>query len=93
MNSFAVDVFTNLNIPPGPHPSELLPHIQKPLLIIWGETDPWTPITGAKIYQDLAKISESVEFISIPNTGHCPHDERPEQVNPIILNWLNQHSF
>ncbi|VXD18375.1 Hydrolase, alpha/beta fold family domain protein [Planktothrix serta PCC 8927] len=90
----AQQVFASiLTAPPGPHPSELLPHIQKPLLIIWGETDPWTPITGAKIYQDLADLSESVEFISIPNTGHCPHDERPEQVNPIILNWLNQHSF
>jgi pimeloyl-ACP methyl ester carboxylesterase len=87
----AQQVFASiLTAPPGPQPSELLPQIQQPLLIIWGETDPWTPITGAKIYQDLAKINPSVEFISIPDTGHCPHDERPEQVNSIILNWLNQ---
>lgn len=79
-----------LTAPPGPQPSELLPQIQQPLFIIWGETDPWTPITGAKIYQDLAKINPLVEFISIPDTGHCPHDERPEQVNSMILNWLNQ---
>lgn len=82
-----------LTAPPGPQPSELLPQIQQPLLIIWGETDPWTPITGAKIYQDLAKINPSVEFISIPDTGHCPHDERPEQVNSMILNWLNKLSL
>lgn len=87
----AQQVFASiLTAPPGPHPSELLPQIQHPLLIIWGETDPWTPITGAKIYQDLAEINPSVQFISLPNTGHCPHDERPEQVNTIILNWLNQ---
>jgi Predicted hydrolases or acyltransferases (alpha/beta hydrolase superfamily) len=90
----AQQVFASiLTAPPGPQPSELLPQIQQPLLIIWGETDPWTPITGAKIYQDLAKINPSVEFISIPDTGHCPHDERPEQVNYIILNWLNQLSL
>ncbi|OIP71712.1 MAG: alpha/beta hydrolase [Oscillatoriales cyanobacterium CG2_30_40_61] len=90
----AQQVFASiLTAPPGPQPSELLPQIQQPLLIIWGETDPWTPITGAKIYQDLAEINPSVEFISIPDTGHCPHDERPEQVNSIILNWLNQLSI
>ncbi len=89
----AQQVFASiLTAPPGPHPSELLPHIQQPLLVIWGESDPWTPIKGAKIYQDLADLGESVEFISVPNTGHCPHDERPDIVNPIILDWLNKHS-
>ena len=77
-----------LTAPPGPHPSELLPKVKVPLLIIWGENDPWTPISGAKIYQDLAEERESVQFISIPNTGHCPHDEHPDQVNQQILSWL-----
>jgi pimeloyl-ACP methyl ester carboxylesterase len=27
--------------------------------------------------------------MAIPDTGHCPHDERPEIVNAAILNWLN----
>lgn len=89
----AQQVFASiLTAPPGPHPSELLPDIKQPLLVIWGESDPWTPIKGAKIYQDLADLGESVEFISVPNTGHCPHDERPDIVNPIILDWLNKHS-
>jgi pimeloyl-ACP methyl ester carboxylesterase len=26
--------------------------------------------------------------VSIPNAGHCPHDEYPEVVNPAILEWL-----
>lgn len=79
-----------LTAPPGPHPSELLPKVKAPLLVLWGEDDPWTPITGAKIYQDLAEKGESVQFVSIPNTGHCPHDERPTVVNSLILNWLAQ---
>ncbi|MEM6435571.1 MAG: alpha/beta fold hydrolase [Cyanobacteria bacterium P01_D01_bin.115] len=80
-----------LSAPAGPRPSELLPHIKQPLLVLWGENDPWTPIAGASIYEELSKtadIDPPVTFHSIPDTGHCPHDERPEIVNPLIKNWL-----
>jgi pimeloyl-ACP methyl ester carboxylesterase len=92
----AQQVFASiLSAPPGPRPAELLLLIQQPLLVLWGEADPWTPIAGAKLYQDLADQSANtsppaVTFIPIPNTGHCPHDERPEQVNGLILDWLTQ---
>jgi pimeloyl-ACP methyl ester carboxylesterase len=90
----AQQVFASiLTAPAGPRPSELLPKVNHPLLVLWGEDDPWTPITGAKLYQDAAEASQDLEFMSIPNTGHCPHDERPEIVNGAILNWLNQHQF
>ncbi|MDY7023750.1 MAG: alpha/beta fold hydrolase [Cyanobacteriota bacterium] len=82
-----------LTAPAGPQPTQLLPKIKKPLLVIWGEDDPWTPIKGAKIYQDLATAGESVQFVSVPKTGHCPHDERPEIVNPQILEWLQTVEF
>ncbi|BAU10284.1 alpha/beta hydrolase fold-containing protein [Leptolyngbya sp. NIES-3755] len=86
----AQQVFASvLMAPPGPRPTELLPQIQVPLLVIWGEADPWTPIAGSKIYQSLVE-SQPVEFTSIPNTGHCPHDERPEIVNPLIVQWLDR---
>ncbi|NJL39828.1 MAG: alpha/beta fold hydrolase, partial [Leptolyngbyaceae cyanobacterium SM1_4_3] len=82
-----------LTAPPGPSPSELLPSVKAPLLVLWGEADPWTPIKGAKIYQDLAEqaieTGHSVQFASIPNAGHCPHDECPEKVNQLMLDWLN----
>ena len=82
-----------LTAPPGPRPSDLLPHLTQPLLVLWGEKDPWTPITAAGIYQELAEDSSrdtnrSVTFESIPDTGHCPHDERPEIVNQRILEWM-----
>ncbi|GAP96713.1 alpha/beta fold hydrolase [Leptolyngbya sp. NIES-2104] len=86
----AQQVFASvLMAPPGPRPTELLPQIQVPLLVIWGEADPWTPIAGSKIYQSLVE-SQPVEFVSIPNTGHCPHDERPEVVNNLIVQWLDR---
>lgn len=80
-----------LKAPAGPHPSELLPKVvdlKQPLLVIWGADDPWTPMAGAKIYQDLAATGQQVKFASLPNTGHCPHDERPAEVNRLILDWL-----
>lgn len=77
-----------LTAPPGPRPEDLLPHVTQPLLILWGEADPWTPITGAKLYRELAAERSDVGFIPIPDTGHCPHDERPERVNQEILRWL-----
>jgi len=77
-----------LTADPGPTIDELLPQIEQPMLVLWGEADPWTPVQGAKVFQDRAALPGN-EFISIPNTGHCPHDERPEIVNPLVLNWLS----
>lgn len=79
-----------LSAPPGPKPAELLPAIDCPLLILWGEADPWTPIAGATLFRNLADQSDRAEFVAIPKTGHCPHDERPETVNQAILTWLGQ---
>ncbi|MEO0770820.1 MAG: alpha/beta fold hydrolase [Cyanobacteria bacterium J06649_4] len=79
-----------LTAPPGPRPSELLPKVTQPLLVLWGEKDPWTPIKAADIYQELAKKPDAlVTFQAIADTGHCPHDERPEIVYALIVDWLN----
>jgi pimeloyl-ACP methyl ester carboxylesterase len=90
----AQQVFASvLTAPPGKSPNELLENLQHPLLILWGEDDPWTPIKGAKIYQDLAVSDANVEFYPIPQAGHCPHDEKPEIVNQLILNWLRNSAL
>jgi len=87
----AQQVFASvLTAPPGDSPGELLPQIHCPLLTLWGEEDPWTPIAGAKIYQDHANARENATFQAIPQAGHCPHDEKPAIVNALILDWLNK---
>jgi pimeloyl-ACP methyl ester carboxylesterase len=80
-----------LTAPPGAKPEELLSKLQHPLLILWGDKDPWTPIKGAKIYQDIPAKNVAIDFHPIPQAGHCPHDEKPEIVNQLILDWL-QHN-
>jgi len=87
----AQQVFASILVaPPGPAPEELLPKVKRPLLVLWGEKDPWTPISAGRIFQEYGSVDgvPPIQFISIPNTGHCPHDEQPEVVNPLILEWL-----
>jgi pimeloyl-ACP methyl ester carboxylesterase len=85
----AQKVFASIvSAPPGPKPEELLEKLQHPLLLLWGEEDPWTPIKGAKIYRELPARQVEVKFHPIPQAGHCPHDEQPETVNRLILDWL-----
>lgn len=87
----AQQVFASiLTAPPGPTPAELLPKVERPLLVIWGADDPWTPITGAKIYEEARENGKSIKIIPIPNAGHCPHDEVPDVVNTQIVDWLAQ---
>lgn len=92
----AQQVFASiLTAPPGPSPRELLPKVQCPLLVLWGDKDPWTPIKGAEMYRELSdrpatEATPPLQFVSIPDTGHCPHDERPDVVNPLIVDWLDQ---
>jgi len=87
----AQQVFVSiLTAPSGPTPAQLLPKVKCPLLVIWGEADPWTPINGAKIYQELSAQGQPVQVKPIANAGHCPHDEAPDKVNPLIIDWLAQ---
>lgn len=78
-----------LTAPPGPRPTELLPDINVPLLVLWGAADPWTPISGAKVYQRYAE-THPLTFVPIADAGHCPHDDRPDVVNQLMLEWLGK---
>jgi len=80
-----------LTAPAGAKPEELLPHVTCPLLVLWGESDPWTPIKGAQIFKEMASHKD-IRVIPIAKTGHCPHDENPSVVNPLVLEWLDKFS-
>ncbi|MFM2429174.1 MAG: hypothetical protein RLZZ511_387 [Cyanobacteriota bacterium] len=81
-----------LSAPAGPRPQDLLPQVQVPLLVLWGEDDPWTPVQASQLYVQAA-VSQPIQLTVIPRTGHCPHDERPELVNPCLLDWLRQQAI
>jgi len=68
-----------------PHPHyELLKKHNKKILLIWGKDDKVTPVDGAVKLCSLL----SPELLLLDETGHLPHYERPEIVNPAIINFL-----
>ena len=72
----------------GPLPEDLLPRLTCPTVLLWGTEDPWEPVAMGK---ELAQIPTVDEFIPLEGLGHCPQDEAPEMVNPILLKWIEQH--
>lgn len=69
----------------GPLPEDLLPRLTCPTVLLWGTEDPWEPVAMGR---ELANISTVDEFIPLEGLGHCPQDEAPEIVNPILINWI-----
>lgn len=63
----------------------LLNKMQCPLLLLWGEKDPWIK-AREKGVQFLQYYPQAVEHYL--EAGHCPHDEVPEQVNSLIADWI-----
>ncbi len=55
------------------------------ILLIWGNQDKLVPISLAK---DLTRQYPWIKLLVIENSGHCPHDESPNQFNKFALNWL-----
>ena len=85
----AVDVFLAFTrYSQGPLPEDLLPQLTCSTVLLWGTEDPWEPVAMGR---ELAKIPTVDEFIPLEGLGHCPQDEAPEVVNPILLNWIEQH--
>ena len=66
---------------------ELLNLIHTPVRMLWGEADPWEPVTEARRWQK--RFGCIAELKVLPRLGHCPHDEAPETVNPILQEWLH----
>lgn len=73
----------------GPLPEELLPQMTCPVLVLWGQEDPWEPIEQGRA---LAKFPAVEEFVALEGIGHCPQDEAPEIVNPLLMRWLAKHA-
>jgi pimeloyl-ACP methyl ester carboxylesterase len=87
----ALDVFVKVFTgDPGPRPEALMPKIDLPLLLLWGEKDPWTPANGpvAKYFMKLAGERDNLFVETLPDVGHCPHDDRPELAAGRIHHFL-----
>ncbi|MEL7355871.1 MAG: alpha/beta fold hydrolase [Cyanobacteria bacterium J06560_6] len=69
----------------GEYVDKLLGEMTCPLLLIWGDEDPWmdTYSRGALFQKYYTQLEE--HHI---NAGHCPHDDAPVEVNALLREWV-----
>ena len=85
----AVHVFLDfISYSSGPLPEHQLAQCPVPVSILWGEADPWEKIEWGRDFERFECVEE---FIPLPGVGHCPQDEAPELVNPLIEQWVRRH--
>lgn len=85
----AADVFLAfVRYSQGPLAEDLLPQMTCPVLMLWGTDDPWEPIALGRA---LAEFPVVEDFIPLDGVGHCPQDEDPERVNPLLRQWILSH--
>ncbi|MBL8148304.1 MAG: alpha/beta hydrolase [Blastocatellia bacterium] len=64
-----------------------LKFIKHPTLVIWGEQDWLIPVSlGAKLHLQI----DSSEFVVIPECGHLPQEERPEDTCSFIVDFCKR---
>uniref|UniRef100_A0A0E0DRG8 AB hydrolase-1 domain-containing protein n=1 Tax=Oryza meridionalis TaxID=40149 RepID=A0A0E0DRG8_9ORYZ len=90
----ALDAFVStVTGPPGPSPIALMPAVaaRSPVLVLWGDRDPFTPIDGpvGRYFSALPGELPNVTLHMLEGVGHCPHDDRPDLVHAKLLPWLD----
>ncbi len=73
-----IDVYTRLG------------KLRKPTLLIWGRQDNTVPFDHSR---DILSVMPHTQFHVIENCGHIPHYEKPEEVNPILLEFLHRENL
>jgi pimeloyl-ACP methyl ester carboxylesterase len=59
--------------------------LKKPTLLFWGRNDTTVPFADSQLI--LSAIPHA-QFHPIENCGHIPHYEKPEEVNPILSDFI-----
>jgi pimeloyl-ACP methyl ester carboxylesterase len=77
----ALDALTNYPI------KDRLQQIGCPTLVIWGQKDYLVPVRDADVFTSLIPDARKVVFA---DTGHVPQFERPEAVNRLLLEFLEE---
>jgi pimeloyl-ACP methyl ester carboxylesterase len=86
----AVDVFASMfSTPQGEKTDVLLKQLKCPLLLLWGEGDPW--INARERSQQFRRYYPQLQEYFL-RAGHCPHDEVPQQVNSLLRDWVLTNS-
>jgi len=87
-------VFDTLSYSAGPLPEQQLADAGFPrgdggcpVWICFGAEDPWTPPKRVERMEELETVERVVR---LEGAGHCPHDEVPELVNPLLVEFMDR---
>ncbi|KAL3778866.1 hypothetical protein ACHAW5_009345 [Stephanodiscus triporus] len=104
LDESAAEVFYRVIAKNGSGPKvyvdDILRELHCPVLLAWGESDPWIKSVAAdrmeRLHADFhgegvggEKGKRWIRRVSI-DAGHCPHDEAPGAVNDAILAFANE---
>ena len=104
LDSSAAEVFyrviTKNGAGPQAYVDDILKELDCPVLLAWGESDPWIkPAAADKMEKLHAEFhgeniggENGTRWIKRVNidAGHCPHDEAPDAVNDAILGFVDE---
>lgn len=68
---------------------DLLPRIEVPTLLVWGERDARSPLHVARQFEDAIP---DTELVVIPGAGHLSQLERPERFNAAVRAFCRAHA-
>jgi pimeloyl-ACP methyl ester carboxylesterase len=68
---------------------DILADLPIPTLLIWGEEDVIIPVTHAR---QAAWRYPDLDLCVIPDTGHWPHMEQPQEFNNRVMAFLDQNA-
>ncbi len=80
---------TQLNVMAEADQRDLLPSIDVPTLLIWGELDVRSPLSVA---HELERAIPDTELVVIPGCGHVSNLERPEEFNDAVRRFCRSHA-
>jgi len=70
---------------------QLLPRLQRPMLLLWGRRDRLVPpVIAERVVQQAPAGLAELHWLE--GLGHCPHDEAPETFNTALIGWLKQQA-
>ncbi len=82
-----ISTLRNKVVDGSPETYRRLGQLSTPVLLLWGKDDTTLPI---KQSQSILDLVPRAEFHAIEHAGHIPNVEQPQQVNPILLDFLSR---
>jgi pimeloyl-ACP methyl ester carboxylesterase len=67
---------------------DLLPRIDAPTLLVWGELDARSPLTVARQFDQAIP---DTKLVVIPGAGHLSNLEQPERFNEAVREFCRAH--